>query len=96
MARNRTGFTFTIGTPLDDRNVRRAFKDILAAAKLPTMRIHALRHTCATLLLAQSVHPKVVQEVGHSQISLTMDTYSTVLPSVSRDVAERMDEILTT
>jgi integrase len=88
-------FTSTIGTPLDERNVRRGFNDVLTAAKLPRMRIHDLRHSCATLLLAQGVHPKVVQEIlGHSQISLTMDTYSTVLPSVSREAAEQMDAVL--
>jgi integrase len=88
-------FTSTIGTALDERNVRRAFHDVLTAAKLPPMRIHDLRHSCATLLLAQGVHPKVVQEIlGHSQISLTMDTYSTVLPSVSREAAEQMDVVL--
>jgi integrase len=88
-------FTSTIGTPLDERNVRRAFKEVLMNAKLPAMRIHDLRHSCATLLLAQGVHPKVVQEIlGHSQISLTMDTYSTVLPSVSREAAEKMDAVL--
>jgi len=75
--------------------VRRAFDEVLTAAKLPRMRIHDLRHTCATLLLAQGVHPKVVEEtLGHSQISLTLDTYSTVLPSVSREAAERMHEVL--
>jgi integrase len=43
---------------LDERNVRRVFHDeLLTAAKLPTMRVHDLRHTCATLLLAQGVHP---------------------------------------
>jgi integrase len=88
-------FTSSVGSPLDERNVRRAFKDVLTAAKLPKMRIHDLRHTCATLLLAQGVHPKVVQEIlGHSQISLTMDTYSTVLPTVSRAAAEQMDAVL--
>ena len=77
-------FTSTLGTPLDERNVRRAFKEVLTTAKLPKMRIHDLRHTCATLLLARGVHPKVVGEIlGHSQVSLTLDTYSTVLPSVS-------------
>jgi len=79
----------------DERNVCRAFGDVLAEAKLPRMRIHDLRHTCATLLLAQGVHPKAVQEIlGHSQISLTLDTYSTVLPSVSREAAEQMDVVL--
>jgi integrase len=59
------------------------------------LRIHDLRHSCATLLLAQGVHSKVVQEIlGHSQISLTMDTYSTVLPPVSREAAEQMDAVL--
>jgi len=88
-------FTSTIGTALDDRNVRRAFRDVLTAANLPKMRIHDLRHTCATLLLAQGVHPKAVQSIlGHSQISLTMDTYSTLLPSVSRQAADQMDLVL--
>ncbi len=90
-------FTSTVGSPLDERNVRRAFKEVLDSAKpkLPKMRIHDLRHTCATLLLAQNVHPKTVQEIlGHSQISLTMDTYSTVLPTVSRAAADQMDAVL--
>lgn len=88
-------FTSSIGTPLDERNVRRAFNEVLTAAKLPKMRIHDLRHSCATLLLAQRVHPTVIQEIlGHSQISLTIDTYSTVLPSVSREAAEHMDSLL--
>lgn len=88
-------FTSTIGTPLDDRNVRRAFKELLKGAQLPRIRIHDLRHTCATLLLAQDVHPKVVQEIlGHSQISLTLDTYSHVLPHVGRDAAQQMHNLL--
>jgi len=68
---------------------------VLAAAKLPNMRIHDLRHTCATLMLVQGVHPKTVQELlGHSQITLIMDTYSTVLPSVTREAAAKMDAFL--
>jgi hypothetical protein len=88
-------FTSTIGTPLDDRNVRWAFKQLLTAAKLPKIRIHDLRHMCATLLLAQDVHPKVVQEIlGHSQISLTLDTYSDVLPHIGREAAQQMNALL--
>jgi integrase len=88
-------FTSTIGTALDERNVRRDFKNLLTKAKLPKIRIHDLRHTCATLLLAQGVHPKVVQEIlGHSQISLTLDTYSHVLPHVSTEAALQMDTAL--
>jgi len=75
--------------------VRRAFKDILAAAKLPRIRIHDLRHTCASLLLAQGVHPRVVMEtLGHSQISLTLDTYSHVLPALQQEAARQIDTLL--
>lgn len=85
-------FTSSIGTPLDERNVRREFDEILKAAKLPAMRIHDLRHTCASLLLAQGVHPRVVMEtLGHSQISLTRDTYSHVLPALGAEAATKMD-----
>jgi integrase len=49
------------------------------------MRFHDLRHSAATILLTMGAHPKVVQELlGHSQISMTMDTYSHVLPSMHR------------
>ena len=78
-------FTSTIGTPLDERNVRKAFRAILHNAKLPKIRIHDLRHTCASLLLAQGVNPRVVMEtLGHSQISLTLDTYSHVSRASAR------------
>lgn len=88
-------FTSSLGTPLDDRNVRKAFGEILESAKLPHMRIHDLRHTCASLLLAQGVHPRVVMEIlGHSQISVTLDTYSHVLPTISREAAQQMDAVL--
>ena len=91
----RLVFTSTIGTPLDERNVRRVFKAVLEAAGLPALRIHDLRHTTATLLLTQGVHPRVVMEtLGHSQISLTLDTYSHVLPSLQAEAAHRMQEAL--
>jgi integrase len=59
------------------------------------MRIHDLRHSCATPLLAQGVNPRVVMEtLGHSQVSLTLNTYSHVLPSLQRDAAARMNAVL--
>ncbi|MBF6613954.1 MAG: site-specific integrase [Chloroflexi bacterium] len=89
-------FTSTIGTPLDPRNAFRSFQDALQRAGLPHIRFHDLRHTCASLLLAQGVHPRVVMEtLGHSHISLTMDTYSHVIPALQRDAADRMDALLT-
>jgi integrase len=64
-------------------------------AGLPRIRFHDLRHTAASLLLAAGEHPKVVQEtLGHSSITLTMDTYSHVLPGLKKQAAARMDEIL--
>jgi integrase len=60
------------------------------------MRFHDLRHCCASLLLAQNIHPKVVQEIlGHTQIAMTMDLYSHVLPSTKRPAASLMDDLLT-
>jgi integrase len=79
-------FCDTAGGPLRKSNLtRRDFRPLLKAAGLPLIRFHDLRHTAATLLLGQGVHPKIVQErLGHSQIAITLDTYSHVLPSWKR------------
>jgi integrase len=76
--------------------MRRHFLPPLAAAAgLPPMRFHDLRHSAATLLLRQDVHPKVVAEMlGHSQISMTLDTYSHVLPDMQRDATVALDRLL--
>ena len=88
-------FTSSIGTPLDGSNVTHRFHRDLEAAGLPRQRFHDLRHACASFLLAQGVHPRVVMEtLGHSQISLTMDTYTHVVPSLQRDAADRIDAVL--
>jgi integrase len=55
-------------------------KGAVSRAGLPYIRFHDLRHTCATLLLTQGVHPKIVSEkLGHSSIAMTLDTYSHVI-----------------
>lgn len=65
---------------------------MLKAAGLPAIRFHDLRHTSATLLLQDNVHPKVVQErLGHSQISVTLDTDSHVLPTMRKKASGRFD-----
>ena len=92
-----TGLVFTSmrGTPLEPRNVVRLFQRMFQKAGLPHKRFYDLRHTCATLLLVQGVHPRVVMEIlGHSQISLTMNTYSHVSPTLQREAASRMDDVL--
>lgn len=75
---------------------RRHFKPILVQAKLPqSFRVYDLRHTCATLLLATNEHPKVVSErLGHASITLTLDVYSHVLPSMQRAASDKLESIL--
>lgn len=93
-----TGFVFTttIGTPLEGPTVTHRFQAALKAAGLRRIRLHDLRHTCATLLLAQGVHPRLIMEIlGHSQIAITMNLYSHVLPAMQKEVAAQMDAILT-
>ena len=66
------------GTPLDAQNmINRHFKPLLNRAELPSIRWHALRHTCFTILLARGMHPKYVQYLaGHASVQLTLDRYS--------------------
>jgi integrase len=71
---------------------RQVFKPLLAKAGLPDVRFHDLRHTSATLLLGLDVNPKLVQErLGHGQVKLTLDTYTHVLPSLQKDVADKLE-----
>ncbi|WP_018504441.1 tyrosine-type recombinase/integrase [Parafrankia discariae] len=83
------------GRPLDPRADHRAWQDLLSQAGVRAARLHDARHTMASLLLAQGVHPRVVMEImGHSQISLTLGTYSHVAPELSTDAADRMGAAL--
>ncbi len=62
---------------------------------MPGVRLHDLRHTYASLMLQAGVHPKVVSErLGHAGVSITLDTYSHVLPGVQEEAAERFSKIL--
>jgi integrase len=92
------GFVFTgdHGQPLDpDGALRDAFKGILEKAGLPDIRLHDLRHSAASLLLALNIHPRVVMELlGHSQISLTMNTYSHTVPEILRDAIDKLGAAL--
>ena len=70
-------------------------KKLLQKAGLPDVRFHDLRHSVATMLLSMGTHPKVVQELlGHSQISMTMDIYSHVLPTMQRDAISKLNDAL--
>ena len=88
-------FTSSKGTPLYARNVIRSFHRLLAKAKVRRCRFHDLRNSCATFLLAKNVPARVVMEIlGHSNISLTINTYSHVIPEMLRDAAEAMNTFI--
>jgi len=79
----------------DPSHVVDEFKKLLKTADLPDIRFHDLRHSAATLLLGLGVHAKVVQEMlGHTQISMTMDIYSHVLPSMQQDAVSKLNNLL--
>ncbi|MDQ3651106.1 MAG: site-specific integrase [Acidobacteriota bacterium] len=85
------------GGPLASRNLkRRHFRPILERAKLPKdFRLYDLRHSCATLLLAAGEHPKVVSErLGHASITLTLDVYSHVLPTMQEAASQKLESLL--
>jgi len=83
------------GLPMGSSWLNVVFKRELAKAGLPGIRIHDLRHTAATLLLTRGVHPKVVQDMlGHSTVTLTLDTYSHVTPRLHKEAAAHMDALL--
>jgi integrase len=70
------------------------FHKLLQEAGLPPIRFHDLRHSAATILLTMGVHPKLVQELlGHSQIHITLDTYSHVLPSMQREMMNKLNDV---
>jgi integrase len=82
-------FTSRVGTPFDPDNLERSWYKIRAQAGLEWLRIHDLRHACATFLLASGASPRTVMKVlGHSQIGLTMNTYAHVLPEIERDAVD--------
>jgi integrase len=85
------------GCPLELRNLaQRHLKPILRRAKLPeSLRLYDLRHTHATLLLAEGVHPKVAAErLGHATTRMTLDVYSHVLPGMQEEATRRLGEVV--
>ena len=81
------------GEPLQPRSLTHQFTILRKRMTgLPRMRFHDIRHTHATQLLADGVHPKVAQErLGHSTITTTMDLYSHVTDTMQADAAARLD-----
>jgi integrase len=84
------------GTYFYPRNLLRHFQSILGKIGLPKIPFHNLRHSCASYHLAVGTNPKIVQELlGHSSITITLQTYSHLLPGVSEEAAKNIDKIFT-
>lgn len=88
-------FTNPFGRPISASVLRRRFGRLLTQAALPRVRFHDLRHTTATLLLAQGVHPKVVAELlGHSSVAVTLDRYSHVAMAMHQEATDALEAVL--
>jgi integrase len=97
IAWSETGYVFATrnGRPVEPRNVYRSFTRVAADAGLRVVRLHDARHGCATLLTAAGVAPRVIMEIlGHSQISITMDVYTHVVHDTQREAISHMDRLL--
>jgi integrase len=84
------------GTPLDGRNVvSRQFEPALRKAGLPRIRFHDLRHTFASLLIAQGEHPKLISEqLGHASVQITLDRYGHLMDQSYGDASVRLESTL--
>lgn len=80
-------FPSTVGTPTNSKNLYwRSFKPLLKNVKLPDIKFHELRHTCATIRFMKGQHPKQVSDIlGHSSVAITLDIYSHVIPGMGGD-----------
>lgn len=83
------------GTVLTPRNLTRTFKGLIQKANVPTIRFHDLRHTHATSLLIEGIHPKnVAERLGHTRVSMTLDIYPHVLPNMQKEAEEKLNKSL--
>ncbi len=84
-------FTTKFGNPIEPRNVNRMFHVLCKKAGVPEVRVHDLRHSCATLLFTQGVEAATVQRIlRHSSITVTTSIYMEVIESVKRDALDSM------
>ncbi|MFO7773513.1 MAG: site-specific integrase [Dehalococcoidia bacterium] len=88
-------FSTPEGKPLRPNTITRAWSTLATRAGVKTIRLHDARHTHASLMLKQGVHPKIVQErLGHASIQMTLDTYSHVTPGLQEAAAEAFDRLV--
>jgi len=83
------------GSPMNPRQLSKDFLSFIRRHKLKRIRFHDLRHTHASQMLRQGIHPKIVSErLGHSSVAITLDTYSQVLPGLQEDAALSLNAAL--
>jgi integrase len=88
-------FTTATGGYLEPRNLNTTFARLLTRTEVRAVRLHDLRHTCATLLLPRGVSLRMAMDIlGHSQIAVTMNTYGHVIPAMQHEAAGHMDAAL--
>jgi integrase len=88
-------FATEVGRAIHPNSLNYRFRSLIDRAGVPVIRFHDIRHTCATLLLSQGIHPKVVQErLGHADIAMTMNLYSHVTQDMQRDASDQLDAAL--
>ena len=88
-------FPSTIGTPYQPANMHKQFKRHIAAAGLPDIELHSLRHTAASFLVALNVHPRIAMEIlGHTNIKTTMEIYSHAQQAGMREALESVENVL--
>jgi len=91
-----SGLVFT--NPLGENALgvlRTSFPALLERAGVPRVRFHDLRHSAATLMLGQGIHPKIVSEMlGHSTVAITLDLYSHTTPTMQQEAAASMNRLL--
>ena len=86
-------FSHANGKPFYPNTVSKKFSELVKKAGIPRVRLHDLRHTHATLMLKEGVHPKVVSErLGHASVVITLDTYSHVLPGLQEEAALKFEQ----
>ncbi|GLX02974.1 site-specific integrase [Microtetraspora sp. NBRC 16547] len=94
---HETGLVFTTasGRPVEPSNFRRSFANACVKAGVRKVHVHATRKTCASLLVALDVHPRVAMQIlRHSQIAVTMNVYSEVSSEETRKALKRLGDHL--
>jgi integrase len=89
-------FTTRHGTPVEPRKLNRSFDRCVTAARVPRITVHGTRKTCASLLAALDVHPRVAMRIlRHSKIALTMEIYTEAPSEATRDALHKLSDWLT-